>query len=395
MPESGYVTARRSKGRIRILFVIPSLKIGGAEMQLLSLLQSLDKRKFAVHVAVFYRGNALDKQYEQSRDVQVHYLEKKSACDIFFLFRLYKVLVKHRFHIVQSYNISARFFGTITAKLAGDSAIIATERTARLLYSSAGSRVYLFFEKFAIRAADLLIANSQSGRDFARSRGVREDRIRVIYNGIDPSRLQVCREKNAVRENFSIPAHAFLIGMLARIEPVKDPFTFVRAAHYLTKKNPNFYFMLIGDGSLLPSVKAAVANSELTSRMKVTGFRMDTADVLSCMDVVVLTSKYVEGCSNALIEAMSLGKPVVATRVGGNIELIEHEKSGLLIAPAQPRELADAIERLYREPALRQHLAQNAQADAAIRFSQQAMVSAYEKLYRDLVRSRRKESMRA
>lgn len=381
------MTKQRAREQIRILFIIPSFKAGGAEIQLLSLLQGLDKSKFVAHVAVFYRGNELDELYEQSSQVHVHYLDKKSACDFLFLLRLYDLIVEYRFHIVQSYNVSARFFGTITAKVAGTPVTIVTERTARLLYSSMGSRFYLFFEKFVMRCADFLIANSESGRQFALSRGVQKARTRVIYNGIEPRRLHVERAKKAVRDDFAIPEHAFLVGMVARLEPVKDPFTFVKAAHYLAERQANFYFMLVGDGSLFTSIKTATSTSEPRSRITLTGYRTDTADLISCMDVLILTSKDVEGCSNALIEAMSLGKPVIATRVGGTAELIEHEKSGILIPPEDALELAAAIERLYDDPSLRERLARNAQEYAASRFTQSAMVSAHEKLYADLKRS--------
>ena len=362
--------------RIRILFLIPSFKTGGAEIQLLSLVRGLDKSLFHVSVAAFYKGNELDRFYEDSPDTTIFYLNKKGALDFSAVRRLLSLIRQHKFHIVQSYNVSARLFGMITAKRAGVPISIVTERTARLLYSSLGSRVYLFFEKFAIRSADLLIANSNAGREFAVSRGVQRDRTRVIYNGIDPERLQVRRDTKKVRQEFLIPMDAFLVGMIARVEKLKDPFTFIDAARSLIRKYENIYFMLVGDGALLKSVREAVS-AELQSRIVFTGFRTDTADLLNSMDVVTLTSKQVEGCSNSLLEAMSLRKPVIATRVGGNTELIEHEKNGLLISPSQPAELADAVERLYHNASLRVSLAENAHHFVDEKFSQKTSTTHY------------------
>ena len=392
MPDSFSMpatTARPLDRRSRILFLIPSFKTGGAEIQLLSLVRGLDKSLFFITVATFYRGNELDAVYENLPDVRVVYLEKKNELDLSCIGRLYALIKKHRFDIVQSYNISARLFGTITAKLAGVPVITVTERTARLLYSSRGSRFYLFFEKFAMRFADLLIANSEAGRNFAVSRGIRRARTSVIYNGIDQGRLKVTKPKNNIRAEFSMSSDAFLVGMVARLEPLKDPFAFIEAAQKLIPKYENLYFILVGSGSLLDMIRDKVLKTDLKNNFLITGHRSDTADLLNSMNIMVLTSKEVEGCSNVLLEAMTLGVPVIATRVGGNAEVIEHEKTGLLIPPAKPLALVEAIERLYHNKALRIKCADNARKKTSTRFSQSKMVTAHEKLYRRLIAARK------
>lgn len=366
--------------RIQILFLIPSFKTGGAEIQLLSLVRGLDKSLFSITVAAFYKGNELDRLYENIPGIRVVYLHKGSVLNLSFLVRLLRLMRQHKFHIVQSYNISARLFGTISAKWTHVPVSIVTERTARLLHSSFGSRLYLFFEKFAMRYTDLLIANSEAGREFAVSRGIKRDRTRVIYNGIDPERLRVTRERLAVRADFSIPPGAFFVGMIARIEPLKDPLVFIKAARTLVGKYDNIYFMLVGDGSMLDDAKKSILRFNLTGRMIVTGYRSDTANLLNAIDAFVLTSKEVEGCSNAILEALCFGKPVVATKVGGNAELVEHEKNGLLITPSDPAGLVEALLRLYRDNDFRHTLSINAKKSAE-KFTQTAMVSAHEKLY--------------
>ncbi len=389
MPDSrSLITAssdRQPSQRIRILFLIPSFKTGGAEIQLLSLVRGLDKSLFSITVAAFYNGNELDPFYENISSVKIVYLHKKGAIDFSFLQRLVRLVKQQDVHIIQSYNISARLFGTITAKLAGVPISIVTERTARVLYSSPGSRIHVFFEKFAMRSATLLIANSEAGRDFAVSRGIKRQKTRVIYNGIDPHRLELTSTPHDIRNEFHIPQNAFLVGMVARIERLKDPFVFVEAAHQLSANYDRVYFMLIGDGSLLDAVKKQIVELKLQQRFIVTGYRSDTAHLINAMDVFILTSKEVEGCSNAIIEALSFGKPVIATDVGGNRELIQHEYNGLLISPSDVSQLVDALARLYDDSALRHRLSARAQKSAE-RFRQSAMVSAHEQLYVELVK---------
>ncbi|MBN1559455.1 WecB/TagA/CpsF family glycosyltransferase [candidate division KSB1 bacterium] len=397
MPDnsSRSVVAGQPGGRIRILFLIPSFKTGGAEIQLLSLVRGLDKSLFYVTIAAFYRGNELDRLYENTADVNVVYLEKKGALDFIFLRRLGAIFRQGRFDIVQCYNQSARLFGMIAARRYRVPAVIMTERTARLLYSSFGSRIYLFFEKFALRSADLVIANSEAGRAFAISRGVRRERTRVIYNGIDPQRLSITRGIDSVRADMLIAKDAFVVGMVARLEALKDPFTFVRAARSIYKKYDRMRFILVGDGPLLEQVKEFAATSELGDSMIFTGHRADVADLIKCMNVAILTSQRVEGCSNFLLEAMALGVPVIATRVGGNVELIEHEKTGLLVSPSSPVDVAAAIERLCCDAKLRADLADNARQWVDSRFAQRVMVSQHENLYLELTRGSSSAERRA
>ena len=377
----------RSDKRIRILFLIPSFKTGGAEIQLLSLVRGLDKSLFNVTIAAFYQGNELDSFFENHPEISVFFLGKKGALDFSFVRRLFTLMKQQQFDIVQSYNVSARFFGMITAKKARVPVVITTERTARLIYSSIGSRFYLFFEKYTTRSADALIANSEAGRCFAIQRGVRRERTAVIYNGIDPERFCFTRGRDSLRTELFIPKDAFVVGMLARIDKLKDPFTFLDAARRVFEKNELARFMLVGDGPMLESVKKQAVAMGLKNRIIFTGLRTDVADLLNCMDVVLLTSYRVEGCSNSLLEAMALGKPVIATRVGGNLELVVNERTGLLVDPRNPAQVADAVLRLYRDEALCRTMVENARRLVEIKFSQRAMVSQHEKLYLELYKS--------
>ncbi len=378
-------SAAHSGDRIRILYLIPSFRTGGAEVQLLSLVRGLDKSRFDVTVAAFYEGGDLDASFEETPDIDVVYLQKKGGFDFTFLRRLISLIRRRKFQIVQSYNVSARFFGILVAKLMRTPAAIATERTARLLYSSMGSRVYLFLEKQALRSADLVIANSRAGQKFATSRGAAAHKTVVVYNGIDSERITARKRPQDVRRSLGIPATAFVVGMAARVERIKDPFTLVEAARQVLEDAADVRFLLVGDGPLLADVKTEIDALGLKDRFICTGRRSDAADFINIMDVVVLTSHRVEGCSNSLLEAMWLGKPVVATRVGGNVEVVHHQENGLLIPPQRPDELAASVFKLHADASLRQRLGRQAAEDARSRFSQSVMVRRHEEIYKSLL----------
>ncbi len=365
--------------RIKILYLIPSFRTGGAELQLLSLVKGIDQSRFQITVAVFYRGYDLDDEFCAVPGIHVVFLDKKNAFDVRWIRSLYRLLQTKHFDILQAYNVSARFYGIVLGTLTNVPYLIVTERTARLLFSSVGARLHLWFEKYAIRRADFVVANSEAGRRFSISRGVRADRLKVIYNGIDPDRLQIKTPARIIRQRFNIQKNAFCVGMIARAETHKDPFTFMQVAKTVTGQINLCRFMFVGDGPMLAEMKRLAASSGVN--VIFTGRQNNIADFLNAMDVVILTSNKVEGCSNFLLEAMACGKPVVATDVGGNRELIRHGENGFLVPPQNAAQMSNAIIQLYNDKKLCTHFSKKALKVAKNKYSQRSMTRAFEALY--------------
>jgi len=375
-----------------ILFIIPSLGMGGAEIQLLSLLKGLNSRKYRIAVAVFYRGEALEIQFKALRGVQLFDLGKRHEWDFRHLMTLSRILRRERFAIIQPYNVSARLIGIAAAKMHRVPFTVVMERNAKEVYSSLGSRIYHLLERWAIRKANLVIANSQAGREFSVVRGVAKERIKVIYNGIDPARLCVRLSREQIRAKHLIGENGFIVGMVARMFPQKDHPTFLRAARKIATEKPDVRFLLVGEGPDFERVRLLVNELDLDRQVIFAGGVDNVADYLNAMDLVLLTSKKSEGCSNALIEAMALGRPVIATRVAGNVELIEDGVTGRLVMPQKPQELADVILELLKNPEMLPALGGAAKSMALQRFSHQAMVKSFEEVYESLLNSKDRDS---
>jgi|GEM_PF-3723888 len=370
---------KRKNQRIKILYLIPSFRTGGAELQLLSLVKGIDKSRFQITIAVFYSGHDLDDEFCAVPGVDVVFLEKKSGLDFSWLRNLFLLLKTEHLDILQAYNVSARLYGILFGKMTNVPYLIATERTAKLLFSSFGARVYLWFEKYAIRRADLVIANSEAGRRFSMSRGVPSDKVKVIYNGIDPERLQIKTPGRTIRQQFNIPENAVCIGMIARAETHKAPLTFMQVAKAVNRQVTHSCFVFVGDGPMLADMKTFAVSSNMD--VIFTGRQNKVADFLNAMDIVILTSNKVEGCSNVLIEAMACGKPIVATDVGGNRELIQHGENGFVVPPQQVSEMSNAIVQLCGDKTLRMQFSDNAFKMAEKKYSQRSMTHAFETLY--------------
>jgi glycosyltransferase involved in cell wall biosynthesis len=370
--------------RTKILFLIPSFRMGGAEIQLLSLLDGLDKTQYRPTVGVFYRGKELDAQFESVQEAQIVYLGKKNRFDLLFLRNLVRLLNTIQFDIVQPYNVSARLIGVLAAGIAGVHHTVVTERTAKPLYSSSGSRVYQFFESYAMRHATVLVANSDAGRQFAISRGILPEKARVIYNGIAQERLEPTLLSDLYRD-YGISKNELIVGTIARMEEIKDPRTFIEAAQIVLRQFQNVRFILVGDGPLYKEMQSRLNTLGMDGKIILAGHQDHIADYLKIMDVFVLCSSTIEGCSNAIMEAQWMGKPVVATDVGGTREILNHGVSGFLVQPNDPAALADSIIKLLKNSKMRKHMGSRALSSARINFSRYRMVKAYEQLYDEMM----------
>jgi glycosyltransferase involved in cell wall biosynthesis len=146
-----------------------------------------------------------------------------------------------------------------------------------------------------------------------------------------------------------------------------------RAAAELMPRIPSLHVLIVGDGDLRPSLERLAQTLGIAPRVRFAGFRRDIPAVLQAMDVAVLPSRF-EGMGRAVIEAQAAGCPVVASRVGGIPDVIEHERTGLLVPPGDAAALAQAVERLHRDGALRERLRRAAQQAVDERFDAKTMV---------------------
>jgi glycosyltransferase involved in cell wall biosynthesis len=174
------------------------------------------------------------------------------------------------------------------------------------------------------------------------------------------------------------------IGITANLRPVKDIDVFIRAAGELAEVYPHASFHIAGEGELRPSLEKLVADLNLTGRVFLPGTIKDVPGFLRALDIAVLCSRS-EGMSNAVLEYMAAGKAIVATAVGGNVQLLEHERSGLLVPAGNPHRLAEAMRRLLDDPVLAIRLAQAARQRVEERYSREAMVRRFEDFYENLL----------
>jgi glycosyltransferase involved in cell wall biosynthesis len=366
------------------MLLVSQLAVGGAERQLVELALGLDRRRFETTVCTLYPG-PLDGEISQS-DVRLICLERRGKLDFTTLFKLTRLLRSEEFDVIQPFLTPATFFGLLGARFAGTPVRVATERGG--VRSKAGQRTfhpYEIAEYRLMRFATVVVPNSGSGRADLIARGVRPEKVHVVYNGVNAKRVTVQPgEADNVRRQLGIPLDAPVAGMVARLEPMKDHATFLRAAALVHTALPEARFVLVGDGSLRSACEELAAELGLAHSAIFAGRDVRVAPYIDAFDIAVLSSKEAEGCSNVLLEAMGMAKPIVCTDAGGNAELVTNAKQGFVVPKQDATSLADAMLRLLRDPTLARSMGQRGREDFLERYTVDCMVRSYEDLYSQL-----------
>ena len=374
---------------IRITFLIGSLEIGGAETQLVRLVNSLDRSRFQPSILCLYAGGPLEA--EVASDVKVsgvsldrvghRSVRSKALLAARILWTIGLGLRRQRPEIVHAYLPSAYVLGGIAAWLLGVPVIIASRRglTTFQVYPY---RRWQWLARFANRVVDLHLCNSESVRTHAvELEGLDRSRTAVIYNGIDiPPAAPVPELPAGWRPHKS----TILAAIVANLIHYKDHRTLLEAVAEVAKDVPGFALVLIGDGPERAALEEQAERLQIADRIVFAGRQLNAARFLPAFDFTILASTE-EGLPNVIMESMAHGVPVVATAVGGSRELIEDGVTGFLTASSNKDSLADGIRRMAADPDGRRRMGLASRCRIAQRFSVRRMVDATEAVYERLV----------
>jgi len=330
---------------IHLFLLIRSLNVGGAERQLVELVKGLDKNIFIITVGVFYHEGPLIEEIKDIHGINVISLNKRGRWDIIrFVFRFIKLLITLQPDILYSFLPDANLVGLISGKIARVKQIVWGVRASNMDTSRYGwlVRVSLRLSAFLSRFPDAIIANSYVGRSFHESIGYSNKRFYVIHNGINAERFKPDRNTGTrVRAEWGIDKKTVLIGIVARMDPMKGHPTFFKAAQNLIQRHNDVCFVCVGDGPVDYKEKLYLLSEELGLRDFViwAGLRSDMPAMYNALDIVTSTSSYGEGFSNVIAEAMACGVPCVVTDVGDSTIIVG--ETGIVVPPKDPQALAD------------------------------------------------------
>lgn len=365
----------RSRGhdRPRILQLLATGGNGGAQESYTGLLLRLDRTRYDVRALSLSAGSAVARLRHLGVTVDVI----DQADDELAVRELAAWLRHHEIDLVHAHMYRAEVIGTRAAVAAGTPVIMATVHSSRVR-SPEDQRVLAELTPHI----DRLIVPSVSIEHKVRTELRASARFAVIPNGVDLSRFSAEVPPCRLRRELGIPGDAFLVGVVARLEREKGHRYIVAAMPELVAAVPNAWLVLVGEGSEEAALRAQVAAlaPSVRERVILTGRREDVAALTADLSVAVLPSlREAQGIS--ILEAMARAIPVVASRVGGVPEVITHGVDGLLVPPADPAALADALIRLASAPDLRARLGSAGRRTVVERFSIDAMVRVVQGAY--------------
>jgi glycosyltransferase involved in cell wall biosynthesis len=294
--------------------------------------------------------------------------------------RLIRLFRTERTDVVHSHDAYTSVYGTFCARVAGVRGVIASRRS---WHSPHLQGRILRANRVAYRFAHRVVGNSPSvSRLVETEGGVSASRIVTIPNFLDEEAFEPIPGpmRRHMLEELGVPEGAFVVGIVARLSPVKDHATLIRAIAALRDRIPTVHCVLVGDGPERASIEALASGLGIRDVVHLAGERIQPPNLHGLFDVSVLCST-TEAFPNSVLEAMAAARPVVATDVGGTPDAVHEGTTGLLVRPSDPSRLADAIFRLYEEPALRAGLGNAAQEAARAGYGAEAVIRQVEALY--------------
>lgn len=339
------------------------------------LIRRLDPRRYAVHVACFdTRGAWFPRVTDAAASVAAFPISGFGKPDTLRqLFRFARWCRRQRIAVIQTCDLYANIFGLVGAAIAGVPVRVGSRRELNPDKTSAQLRL----QRLAYRFATRIVANSPAAAAMLEAEGVRPADIALIPNGVDVAAYKPRQPRDAIREVVTV----------ANLRAEKNHETLIAAAAALAPLHPSLRFAIVGDGPRRAELEALAHARAVDRIVEFLGHREDIPALLGAADLFVLPSRS-EAFPNGAIEAMASGLPVVASAVGGLLDLIDHGRTGMLVPPCDPDALANAIGALVLDPVLARRLGTEARAEMTSRFSFERMVNSFDNLYETGLRER-------
>lgn len=361
------------KHPLRICYIIDGLTRAGTETQLLALIRSLDRRRFVPSLVLLNGDDALSRDLAP-RDCPVLPLRLRSLGtrqSVRAAAALSRFLRRERIDVVQTYFLDSTYFGVPIARLCGVRRVLRVRNNLGH-WLTPRHRV---LGKVMGRLVDATLTNCEPARQAVLdAEGGPSRKVLVLENGVDVERFRSLESpRTPIRH----------VGTIANLRPVKGIEMLIQAASQMTQRDADMHFHVAGDGPQRAPLEQLISDRGLVGRFHFHGAIGDIPAFIGSLDMVVVPS-LAEGMSNAILESMAAGRPIVATDVGANRRLLDEGRCGLLVPAGDAAALAHGIKQMATDSDRSQQMAERARRQAASRYSREAMIARFEQFYERL-----------
>ncbi|MEQ8338248.1 MAG: glycosyltransferase [Cyclobacteriaceae bacterium] len=368
--------------KIKVLEVIRQGLIGGGESHVIDVVKFLDRSIFEPYVISFTDGPMISEL--EAMEVKSHIIPTQKAFDTHIWSKISKFIDENEIDLIHAHGSRAQSNVFWSAR----------KKRKPLIYTVHGwsfhddqkvfaQKVRVISEKFMVNMADMVINVSRSNQQTGLKK-IGKYNNRVINNGIDLNKFSSKVSASELKATLQIPKDAIVVGCIMRMTKQKNPMGMLRAFRQANQQVGNLHLLLVGDGELMPQIKAYIDKHSLESNVTLTGNRKDIPQLLSMIDIYCLPSLW-EGLPLSLLEAMAMRKAIIATRVDGTKELIQEGVNGLIIEPNDTKSLAEKVVFLSKQKEIRTEYGRLAESLIIRDHSVTKMVKEIEEVYFSLL----------
>ena len=389
--------------KIKVIHIITRLDKGGSAENVLLTVINLNKARYDVSLI---KGLSLESEMGALESCAVKdNLAEAERCGVRILtiselvrevhplydfkafVSLIKIFLREKPVIVHTHTSKAGILGRWAAFLTQVPIIIHTPHGHVFWGYSSKCKTwfYILLERLTALITDKIITlTEQEKRDHLQFKIASKEKFSTIHSGVDPDKyFNLSVDGAAMKRSLGIPDNSFVVGTTGRLTPVKGHRYLIEAARKIVDFRSDTVFVFLGDGELFRELKNMASRLGIKENVRFLGWRQDAAEVMSTFDLFVLPSLN-EGMGRVLIEAMALGKPVVASSVGGISDLVVHGENGLLVKPADSWALANSIKFLITDSEKRKQMGGKGKR-MAVNYSVDSMVQKIDQLYTELL----------
>jgi glycosyltransferase involved in cell wall biosynthesis len=394
-------------GKIKVAHVITRFDKGGSAENTFLTVQGLDKEKYDVLLIMGLslesrmsekEEAAVAKNLSEAEKSRVRIMTLSSLVrsvdliqDIKAICAMMSIFKNERLHIVHTHTSKAGFLGRWAAFFAKVPIIVHTPHGHVFwgYFNRWKTSLFILLERLTARITDRIITlTEQEKKDHLRFSIAPEGKFTVIHSGVDLTKFTGAGiNASGMRKNLGIPENAFVVGTVGRLTAVKGHKYLIEAAAKVVQEKPDAHFAFLGDGELLDEFKKMVYSLDIENHVHFLGWRPDVAEIMATFDIFVLPSLN-EGMGKVLVEAMAMGKPIIASHVGGIPDLVHPGENGFLVPPEDAMAIAEAIKVLYSESEKRRNMGKKGRT-IATHYGVEMMVQKIGRLYYESISDRK------